>query len=369
MTVLCVIGTRPEAIKMAPVVAELRRHPQVNCQVCATGQHREMLEPILDLFGIRPDFDLKVMRPGQTHSMLTARLLEGLDGVVGQVRPDWVLAQGDTTSVLAASLVANFHQTKFGHVEAGLRTGEKNQPFPEELNRRIADIGADARFAPTQRARECLLREGCESKTIHVTGNTIIDALIEIASKPFNWDESPYGALTHQKQIVLVTAHRRENLGEPLREICSAIHELVMTEPGSSAHFIFPVHRNPDVHGPVHTLLGGLPNVSLLDPLDYLSMVQLMKRAALILTDSGGIQEEAPSFGVPVLVMRETTERPEGLDGGLVQLIGTNRQRITEAANRLLRNPPRLNPGVPGPSPYGDGRAAARIVATILGRI
>lgn len=368
MIVLSVIGTRPEAIKMAPVLAELgRRQGAVRSLVCVTGQHQEMLDPILELFRIRPDFTLNVMQPGQSLAGLTAVLIQGLDGVVDEARPDWVLAQGDTTTVLAASLAANFHRARFGHVEAGLRTGDKLSPFPEELNRRIVDVAADALFAPTERARQCLIREGCDPSTIHVTGNTVIDALLDVAARPFEWKGSRFHALAGDNRIVLVTAHRRESFGEPFRQMCEAVRELATGCGGEELQFIFPVHLNPNVREPVNEILGGVPNVSLVEPVDYLSMVQLMKRATLILTDSGGIQEEAPSLGVPVLVMRDTTERPEGVEAGLVRLVGTDRRRIVAETRRVLDGKVRMKSRSPGQSPYGDGKAAARIVAALLG--
>jgi UDP-N-acetylglucosamine 2-epimerase len=367
LTVLSVIGTRPEAIKMAPVVKELARHPdRIRSLVCSTGQHRQMLDQVLDLFRIEPDFDLNLMQTDQTLSQLTAALFSALDAVVEQSRPDWVLAQGDTSTVLVAGLVAYYHRVRFGHVEAGLRTGDRYRPFPEEMNRVVSDRLADYLFAPTQRSRQTLLREGHPENRILVTGNTVIDALLEVASYPYDWSSGPLGFLCPGKRLVLITAHRRESFGEPFREICSAIRELAEAFEADHLHFVYPVHLNPNVQRPVRELLSGLANVSLVEPLDYPSLVQLMKRSTLILTDSGGIQEEAPGLQVPVLVMRDTTERPEGVEAGVVRLVGTSRRRIVGEASRLLRDPAALAAMTKSVNPYGDGHAAERIVAALL---
>ena len=365
--VLPVIGTRPEAIKMAPVIAELRKHPdKIQCIVCATGQHRQMLDQALELFGIRPDYDLDVMRLDQSLSRLTAALLTALDQVAEKVRPDWILAQGDTTTVAVASLVAFYRGVRFGHVEAGLRTNDRRQPFPEEINRRIADLLADLYFAPTQRARDTLLKEGAPEAGVRVTGNTVIDALLDVASREYDFGVGPLADLQLNKRIVLITAHRRESFGQPFRDLCQAIRELALTFEKDGVHFVYPVHLNPNVRRPVGEVLSNLANLRLLEPLDYLSLVQLMKRSTLILTDSGGIQEEAPSLGVPVLVMRDTTERPEGVEVGVVRLVGTSRPRIIEEAQSLLRDPAARRAMATKANPYGDGRAAARIVAALL---
>jgi UDP-N-acetylglucosamine 2-epimerase len=367
LTVLSVIGTRPEAIKMAPVVRELARHPdRVRSLVCSTGQHRRMLDQVLDLFRIEPDFDLNLMQADQSLSQLTARLFTALDSVVEQSRPDWVLAQGDTSTVLVAALVAYYHRVRFGHVEAGLRTGDRYRPFPEEMNRVVADRLADFLFAPTERSRQALLREGHSENRVLVTGNTVIDALLEVASYPYAWSSGPLAFLSPQKRLVLITAHRRESFGEPFREMCTAIRELAEAFAADDLHFVYPVHLNPNVQRPVRDMISGLANVSLLEPLDYLSLVQLMKRSTLILTDSGGIQEEAPGLKVPVLVMRDTTERPEGVDAGVVRLVGTSRRRIVVEASRLLRDPAALAAMTKSVNPYGDGHAAERIVAALL---
>ena len=362
MTVLSVIGTRPEAIKMAPVIQELQKHsPAVRNIVCVTGQHREMLDPILKLFGIETDYSLEVLRPRQSLAQLTSVLLERLDHVVGTTTPHWVLAQGDTTTVLAAGLAAHYNRRRFGHIEAGLRTEDKFSPFPEELNRRLADVMADAHFAPTERARSALLREGCNPQSVYLTGNTIVDALDGVLRKSFDWNTSPLSSLAGDRRLVVVTVHRRENQGEPLLRICDALRALADR---SDVQIVFPVHLNPEVHGPVYKRLSGMERVSLLEPLDYLSMVHLMKRASVILTDSGGIQEEAPSLGVPVVLLRERTERPEGVEMGCVHITGTGPERIVAETKRLLDTPARQQR--PRENPFGDGRAAERIVSVLL---
>jgi len=367
LTVLSVIGTRPEAIKMAPVIKELDNYPgRIRSLVCVTGQHRQMLDQVLSLFHIQPDHDLNLMQPDQALSQLTAGLFAGLDPVVEQTKPDWILAEGDTTTVLVAALVAFYHLVPFGHVEAGLRTGDKRRPFPEEVNRRLADVIADAYFAPTEHARQSLLREGCPAQNVHVTGNTVIDALLDVAAREYDWASGPLANLPSPQRIVLITAHRRESFGEPFKELCHAIRHLATTFAADGVHFVYPVHPNPNVRRPVQVILSGLPNVSLLDPLDYLSLVHLMKRSTLVLTDSGGIQEEAPSLGVPVLVMRDTTERPEGIDAGVARLVGTKCDGIVQETARLLRDAAAHRAMARGVNPYGDGKAARRIVSALL---
>lgn len=367
LTVLSIFGTRPEAIKMAPVVKALEQQAsRVRSVVCVTGQHREMLDQVLELFAIKPDVDLGVMRPNQTLSRLTGLLFEKLDGVMQDVKPDWILAQGDTTTAMVAGLVSFYHRIKFGHVEAGLRTGDKWRPFPEEVNRRVADLVADAYFAPTERARQALLKEGCDPAAIFVTGNTVIDALLDVAARPFDWKTSACPSLSETSRLVLITAHRRENFGGPFREICQAIRQLAVEFAGENVQFVLPVHLNPNVVRPVTEILSGLPNVALIEPLDYLHLVQILKRATLVLTDSGGIQEEAPSFRVPVLVMRETTERPEGVESGVARLVGTKQGAIVESARSILRDRDLWNQMTQARNPYGDGHAARRIVDFLL---
>lgn len=369
LTILSVIGTRPEAIKMAPVIKELAKYPhRVRSIVCVTGQHREMLDQALSLFDIQPDHDLNVMQPDQALSQLTANLITGLDPIVEQTHPDWILAQGDTTTVLVAALVAYYHRIQFGHVEAGLRTGDRYTPFPEEVNRCVADRLADLLFAPTERSRQALLLEGCPDDRILVTGNTVIDALLAVAAQPYDWSTGPLASIPQDGRRVLITAHRRESFGAPFRKMCLAIRELALRFESSGVHFVYPVHLNPHVRQPVREILGGMSNVTLIEPLDYLSMVQLMKRSTLILTDSGGIQEEAPSLSVPVLVMRDTTERPEGVEGGAARLVGTEHDSIVAEAERLLRDPAARAAMATKANPYGDGKASQRIVRSLLDR-
>jgi len=368
LKVLSILGTRPEAIKMAPVIHELNSHSsRVQSVICSVGQHREMLDQVLNLFRVKPDYELKLMQPNQTLSQLSGWLFSALDPVVDEVKPDWILAQGDTTSVFVAAMVAFYHKIPFGHVEAGLRSGDRQRPFPEEINRRVADTVADLYFAPTESARQALLNEGCCSQDIFVTGNTVIDALHTIAAREYDWAAGPLGSLPLNRRLVTITAHRRESFGEPFRELCLAIRDLARNF-NNDVHFVYPVHLNPNVVVPVREILGGLPNVSLIEPLDYLCMVHLLKRSTLILTDSGGIQEEAPGLGVPALVMRDTTERPEGIEAGVVRLVGTRRNRIVSEATQLLTDPQAHAAMSAGVNPYGDGKAAKRIVSILLSR-
>jgi UDP-N-acetylglucosamine 2-epimerase (non-hydrolysing) len=359
--ILSIIGTRPEAIKMAPVIRELMgRGEKILSRVCVTAQHREMLDSVLKLFEIRPDHDLNLMRDNQSLSQLTSAAISGLDSVMRQEKPDWILVQGDTTTVLAAGLTGFYHQIRIGHVEAGLRSGQKYQPFPEEINRRVAGVVADAHFAPTEEARQNLLREGVAESAIHVTGNPVIDALHFIAAMPFNILQSPLAGIPAQKRWVLVTAHRRENFGAPLERICDALRQLAGRYAGS-VQLIYPVHMNPNVEKPVRKMLGGIENISLLPPLEYLPMVHLMKRSEIVLTDSGGLQEEAPGLGKPVLVFRDVTERPEGVRAGTVRLVGSDTGRIVEQASRLLDDRNAYEAMSKAIQPYGDGCAARRI--------
>ena len=366
LRVLTVFGTRPEAVKMAPVVQQLRAMPGVETRVCVTAQHRQMLDQVLHLFELQPDYDLDVMRPGQTLAEVTSSVLQGLEPVLAAARPDWVLVQGDTTTTLAASLAAFYHGVRVGHVEAGLRTGNKQHPFPEEVNRRLTTVLADLHCAPTETSRQNLLREGVPDAAIHVTGNPVIDALLDIAGRPYDWDAGPLAAVPRDRRLVLVTAHRRENFGRPIQDICAALRRLAERYP--DAHLVYPVHLNPNIQGPVYRLLAGIPNVSLLPPLDYLPLIQLMQAATLVLTDSGGLQEEAPSLGKPVLVMRETTERPEGVAAGTARLVGTDPDTIVEAVSHLLDDAAAYAQMAHAVNPYGDGRARFRIVEALLGR-
>jgi UDP-N-acetylglucosamine 2-epimerase (non-hydrolysing) len=362
--VLSVFGTRPEAIKMAPVVEELRRHPQtIASRVCVTAQHREMLDQVLALFEITPDDDLNVMQQNQTLAAATASILTRLDEVIAREQPDWVLAQGDTTTAMVATLAAFYRGAKVGHIEAGLRTFDKHHPFPEEINRKIADAVCDLHFAPTETARANLLREGADDASILVTGNTVIDALVEVAARPYDWADGPLARVSRDRRIILVTAHRRENFGAPLREICAALKEIAARP---DLQIVYPVHLNPNVQSVVREMLGAEERITLLDPLEYLPLVHLMKAATLVLTDSGGLQEEAPGLGKPVLVMRETTERPEGVEAGTVKLVGADRRRIVAETARLLDDADEYERMAKAVNPYGDGHASERIVGSLL---
>lgn len=365
MKVLCIFGTRPEAIKMAPVIKQLQKHShQIQTVVCVTAQHREMLDQVLGLFSIKPDYDLSVMQPDQTLTTLTSTALSRIDEVISKEKPDWVLVQGDTTTTMTASLAAFYHRIKVGHVEAGLRSGDIHQPFPEEVNRRITSIVGSLHFAPTETSRGNLLREGIDDKSIFVTGNTVIDALLEIAEREYAWESGPLTAIPRDKRLILVTTHRRENFGEPLNDICAALKEIAVRF--SDVQIVFPVHLNPRVRQTVFALLDQIENISLLDPLDYLPLVQLLKQATLVITDSGGLQEEAPGLGKPVLVLREVTERPEGVVAGTVKLIGTNKERIVAEAAQLLNNSEHYLKMSRAVNPYGDGNASERIVRCLL---
>lgn len=351
---------------MAPVLEGLdRASGRVRSVLCSTGQHRELVDQALRIFNLRPDLSLGVMRPDQSLSQLTSTLFTALDAVVREVRPDWIVAQGDTTSVMVSAMTGFYHHVPFAHVEAGLRTGDRLRPFPEEMNRVITDKLADLMFAPTEGARRNLLFEGAADSAIRVTGNTVVDALMAIASRDYEWSCGPLASLPRDRRLVLITAHRRESFGEALRHQCDAVRTLAERF-AADTHFVWPVHPNPHVTEQVRGRLGRVPNVSLVDPLDYVSQVQLMRRATLILTDSGGIQEEAPAFGVPVLVLRDTTERPEGIEAGVARLIGSDPARIVSEASRLLEDPVAHAAMATGVNPYGDGHAAGRIVSALL---
>ena len=361
LKVMSVFGTRPEAIKMAPVVLELCKYPEIKSIVAVTAQHREMLDQVLNLFDIRPDFDLNIMSEGQTLFDITSRALLGLDKVLTAASPDMVLVHGDTTTTFAGALAAYYHQIEVGHVEAGLRTQNKFSPYPEEMNRRLTGALADLNFAPTPTAKDNLLREGVDADKIFVTGNTVIDALLQTVRADYNFQH-----VSKDKRVILVTTHRRENLGEPLRHVYKALKSLVEEFP--DVEIIFPVHKNPKVREVVNEELGGLERVCLTDPLDYEPFANLMNRATLILTDSGGVQEEAPALGKPVLVLRDTTERPEAVDAGTVKLIGTNQAAVYGAAKELLTDAAEYRRMAEARSPYGDGHAAERIVKALLWR-
>ncbi|EEX68863.1 UDP-N-acetylglucosamine 2-epimerase [Mitsuokella multacida DSM 20544] len=364
--VMTVFGTRPEAIKMAPIVLELQKHPDTIVPVVAvTAQHREMLDQVLNLFHIKPDHDLNIMAAGQTLFDITTRAMMGLDKVLTEEKPDIVLVHGDTTTTFAGALAAYYHQTAVGHVEAGLRTHNKYSPFPEEMNRRLTGCIADLNFAPTSTSEANLLAENVPPESIFVTGNTVIDALHHTVRDDFDFQENSLKDVDFaNKRIILVTTHRRENLGEPMRHVYKALKQL--TEEFDDVEVVFPVHKNPKVREVVNEELGGLAKVHLIDPLDYEPFANLMHRAYLILTDSGGVQEEAPALGKPVLVLRDTTERPEAVDAGTVKLIGTDRERVYEEAKKLLTDKAEYSRMAESVNPYGDGKAAARIIQAIL---
>lgn len=374
LTVLSIFGTRPEAIKMAPVIRMLARHPDsFNSLVCVTAQHRHMLDQVLELFEIVPDFDLDIMKPGQDLFDVTCGVLNGLKGVLERLRPDIVLVHGDTTTTLAASLAAYYSRVKVGHIEAGLRTHDKFSPFPEEVNRKVAGVLTDYHFAPTEAARQNLLREGVAAGAIHVTGNTVVDALLTVSERVSRDSalkgrlDARFSFLADGRRLVLVTGHRRENFGEGFENICLALTDLARSYP--DVDILYPVHLNPNVREPVKRILGTpTGNIHLIEPVDYLSFVYLMNRSCLIITDSGGIQEEAPSLGKPVLVMRETTERPEAVTAGAVKLVGTDRAKIAGEAARLLNDPATCLGMARADNPYGDGRAAERIVSVLMGQ-
>jgi UDP-N-acetylglucosamine 2-epimerase (non-hydrolysing) len=364
MKVLSIIGTRPEAVKMAPLVAALAGSPGVQSHVLVTAQHRQLLDQVLRLFDITPDFDLDVMSRNQSPSDVFAQVLERMRPVLADLHPDWVLVQGDTTTVLAATLAAAYDYVPVGHVEAGLRTYDRTTPFPEELNRVLTDHASSLHFAPTENARMALLREGVSEETVHVTGNTVIDALQVITARPLPHSSADIlDALPDNKRLILVTAHRRENFGAPLQRIIASLLELADRD---DVHIVYPVHPNPSVDGPVHKALGGCGNISLLPPLDYLTFAHLMKRSHVILTDSGGIQEEAPGLGVPVLVLRDVTERPEGIDAGTAALVGAETEKIVAATARLLDDEDARMEMVRSVNPFGDGHAARKIVRIML---
>ena len=371
-TVAVFMGTRPEAIKMAPVVAALKATSDLECRVVATGQHREMFQQVADQFGFSVDVDLAVMRPGQTLAGLTARLMESIDGFLERGHPDMALVQGDTTTVLVAALACFYRRIPTGHVEAGLRTGDIWAPFPEEVNRRLASPVVSLHFAPTESARAALLREGVKQSLVEVTGNTVVDALLmELARQrePAVRAEidaslgAVLGSDWGRVPFVLITGHRRENFGEGIEQICEAIASLAARHPDH--RFVYPVHLNPNVELNVKRLLGGLASVRLIPPQGYRNFVALMAGCRLILTDSGGVQEEAPTLGKPVLVMRDTTERPEGVAAGTAKLVGARAGTIVEHTNRLLEDPEAYSAMANAVNPYGDGKASQRIVSRV----
>ncbi len=370
--ILSIFGTRPEAIKMAPVIKELERHPaDFTSIVCVTAQHREMLDQVLSTFKISPDYDLDIMKAGQDPAQVTCAVITGLQSVIEKTRPDLVLVHGDTTTTMAASLASFYFRAKVGHVEAGLRTRNKFAPYPEEMNRRVTGAIADLHFAPTSGARQNLIDEAVDPKSIHVTGNTAVDALLAamtiIEEHPGLRDRfsERYSYLSPHKKLILVTGHRRESFGRGFENICRALAEVASDQP--DAQILYPVHLNPNVNGPVRKILGQMEgvNIFLIDPVEYLEFVYLMNRSYIIVTDSGGIQEEAPSLGKPVLVMREATERPEGVQAGVVKIVGTKSSRIRSSIESLLSDRLEYQKMTSAGNPYGDGHAAERIAGII----
>ena len=364
MKVMTVFGTRPEAIKMAPLVQALKQDKNIECVLCVTAQHREMLDQVLELFELTPDYDLNIMKPNQTLSMITANVLKGMEDVLIQEKPDLVLVHGDTSTTFSTALAAYYQQISVGHVEAGLRTGDKYSPFPEEINRVLTGHIAEMHFAPTQKARENLLREGVSEDMIYVTGNTVIDALLQVAGKPYEFeDETLRKTDFEHKRVITVTCHRRENLGEYMAEIFSAIADIAREY--DDVEVVYPVHLNPKVRESANQYLGGINNVHLIEPLSYQPFVNLQAKSFFIITDSGGIQEEAPGLGKPVLVVREVTERPEAIDAGTVKLAGVKRENLYRLAKQLLDDPEEYSRMAHAVNPYGDGHAVPRIIAAI----
>lgn len=366
--VLAVFGTRPEAIKMAPLVKELGRYgDKISCRVAVTAQHREMLDQVLELFGITPDYDLDIMQPGQTLFDITTRSLTGLQKVLAEDRPDLTLVHGDTTTTFVASLASFYNQIPVGHVEAGLRTGNKFSPFPEEMNRHLTGALADLHFAPTAKSRQNLLMEGVNPGDIFVTGNTVIDALLSTVKNDYRFADPVLDSIDFKKRrILLLTTHRRENLGDPMRGIYQALREVVEIYP--DVEILFPVHKNPAVRSVVTEVMGGLDRVHLIEPMDYAPFVNLMMKCHMVLTDSGGMQEEAPSLGKPVLVLRDTTERPEAVEAGTVILAGTGRDAVLRETRRLLDDAGHYRRMSEAVNPYGDGRASLRTARYLLYR-
>lgn len=365
--VLSVFGTRPEAIKMAPVVAALEASPDFESRVCVTAQHRDMLDQVLALFSVTAHHDLDLMSVGQSPTEVLSRVVAQLEPVLAEEQPDWVLVQGDTTTAMAAALAAAYSGARVAHVEAGLRTFDRRRPFPEEINRLVVGVAADLHFAPTLQSRDNLRREAKDPATVVVTGNSVIDALLQVAAMPAPSGPSPLDGIDPDRDVVLVTAHRRENFGAPFRQAFEALAELAATF-ADTVHLVYPVHSNPNVADVARERLGGLRNATLCEPLDYHHLVQVMARSRLVITDSGGIQEEAPSLGKPVLVLRDVTERPEAVDAGTVELVGCDRSLIVKRATELLTDSAAYDAMARRTNPYGDGQAAPRIVDALAGR-
>lgn len=362
-----VFGTRPEVIKVAPVIKEFKKFPkEFVCKVCVTGQHRGMIDPLLELFKIKVDHDLNIMKADQSLEHITTAVLKEIGTVIDKEKPDYLIVQGDTTTAMAASLAAFYKRVKVAHIEAGLRTWNKFHPYPEEVNRKIIDNVSDLFFAHTDTARQNLLKEGVDPKNIEVTGNTVIDALLDTARREFSFQGTDLErVIAGDRKIILVTAHRRENAGEPILNICAAMKEIALRFK-DEVTFVYPVHLNPNIKVPVNKMLQGVDNIILTAPMDYLPFVHLMKRSHFILTDSGGLQEEAPSLGKPVLVMRQTTERPEGVEAGCVEVIGTEKANIIARVEELLKNQAKYTKMSKAKNPYGDGKASQKIVSFLI---
>ena len=361
--VMTVFGTRPEAIKMAPLVKELKSRKEIECIVCVTAQHRQMLDQVLEVFDIKPDYDLDIMKQGQTLGDITSRVFSGLDGVIKEVKPDIVLVHGDTTTTFAGALAAFYNQVDIGHVEAGLRTWNKYSPYPEEMNRQMVGVMADMHFAPTEKSKNSLVNENKDISKIYVTGNTAIDALATTVKEDYT---NPIFDWIGNDRMILLTAHRRENLGEPMRGMFKAIKRI--TEEFQDVKVVYPVHLNPKVREVANDVFGANDRVKLIDPLEVIDFHNFIAKSYLILTDSGGIQEEAPSLGKPVLVLRDTTERPEGIDAGTLKLAGTDEETIYKLTKELLENKEEYNRMSKASNPYGDGKASKRIADAIIGK-
>lgn len=365
MKVLTVFGTRPEAIKMAPIIKTMEKHKEIENIVCVTAQHRQMLDQVLNIFGIVPDYDLNIFKPGQTLTEITTRALCGLEKVIKETKPDLLLVQGDTTTVFAGALAAFYQKVKVGHVEAGLRSGNLYSPYPEEANRKLTGIVTNFHFAPTEKNRQNLLNEGYPDEKIYITGNTVIDALFHVINDDYVFDDEILKNIDfNNKKVILLTAHRRENIGLPMENIFRGIYRIV--EEYEEVEVVFPIHLNPKVRKIAHKVFDSHPRIHLVEPLDYEPFTNLMARSHIVVTDSGGLQEEAPSLGKPVLVVREETERPEGIMAGTARLVGTDEQNVYNQLDRLLSSEEEYQKMANAVNPYGDGKTSERIVSIIL---
>ncbi len=365
LKVMTVFGTRPEGIKMAPIVKAMENTEEIESIVCVTAQHREMLDQVLDIFKINPDYDLNIFKPGQTLTGITTKALEGLEKVIVETQPDLLLVQGDTTTVFAGALAAFYQKVKVGHVEAGLRSGNLYSPYPEEANRKLTGIVTNFHFAPTDESRENLLREGYPEEKIFITGNTVIDALFHVVKEDYIFEDSLLNSIDFEnKRVILLTSHRRENIGKPMENIFTAIDEI--TKKYNDVEVVFPVHLNPKVRDIAHEIFDGNENIHLVEPLDYEPFTNLMSKSHIVVTDSGGLQEEAPSLGKPVLVVREETERPEGIEAGTAKLVGISKENILKELDLLLSSEEEYKKMANAVNPYGDGKASERIVKVIL---